>query len=234
MSGNLYLFWISLLSPFLFIVILLSTTLPKQEYKKSSTWMRVKIYSKISFAKEWKRNVRDVGGSSSSRIYIQFFCCWPPSSIYYIASLNEWRKRNITKAEKKFSHLLKLSLHLCHIVLTDFPLFPFHFLTLSSKYTFHSIFYTTSEMKKKIEWKSFSLKIMAKHFQFTSITIFHWSIAPSSECRKSAWFNRFFIILHEHQFWTRFFKTFDIEWVLCMSCRPWIIHIFRFFFHYTH
>jgi len=110
----------------------------------------------------------------------------------------EWMEKKKYNKGKKFSHLLKLSLHLCHIVLTDFPLFSFSF--SHSLPNTHSMPYSTqpARWEKKIEWKSFSLKIMAKHFQFTSITIFHWSIAPSSECRKSAWFNRFFIILHEH------------------------------------
>ena len=178
---------------FLFVVILLSTTLPEQEYKKKRKheweWKFIRKFHLWKNEKEMYAML--VAAAAVSYIYSVLLLLAAFINLLY--RIVDWMEKKKYNKGKKFSHLLKLSLHLCHIVLTDFSLFSFHFLTLYQIHIPCHILHNQRD-EKKIEWKSFSLKIMAKHFQFTSITIFHWSIAPSSECRKSAWFNRFFII----------------------------------------
>lgn len=76
---------------FLYIFFVCSYTallLYQNKNIKTKTWMRVKIYSKISFVKEWKRNVRDVGGSSSSQLYL--FSSFVVSRLHQFIISHRW------------------------------------------------------------------------------------------------------------------------------------------------
>lgn len=86
---------------FFLLFFCLSLRLYQNKNIKTKTWMRVKIYSKISFVKEWKRNVRDVGGSSSSQLYL--FSSFVVGCLHQFIISHRWmnREKNIYNKGKK-------------------------------------------------------------------------------------------------------------------------------------
>lgn len=137
---------------FLIVVILFSTTLPK---RKKHEW-ESKFIRKFHFWKNEKEMYAMlVAAAAVSYIYSVLLLLAAFINLLY--RIVEWMEKKKYNKSKKFSHLLKLSLHLCHIVLTDFPLFSFLFShTLSNT---HSTPYSTQparwKKKKKLNEKAF-------------------------------------------------------------------------------
>lgn len=150
--------------------------------------------------------MRDVGGS---QLYL--FSSIVVVGLHQFIISHRWMNvQRVREAQQRqwrnFSHLLKLSLHLCHIVLTDFSIISLQKYTYST----HSV---TASQRGRVnilseggwEEKNWMKKLFIKNngkafsvFWYNNISLINsfieWMLG------KSAWFNRFFIMFHEHLF----------------------------------